>query len=111
LRRPAGRAPAACRAGPVTRRLSARRARAIIDAAERVKAPDWPESRRWHVVSSDTVLVVVAPSYGGTSATGRNGWTWWIAELGPSGGGRRETTRQQAAARGLADWERWATTP
>ena len=95
----------------MTRPLSARRARAIIDAAALVKAPDWSESRRWHVVSGEELLVVVVPSYGGTSATGRNGWTWWIAELGPSGGSRRETTRQQAAALGLADWERWATTP
>lgn len=94
----------------VTRPLSARRARAIIDAAALVKAPDWSESRYWHVVSGGLLLVVVAPSYGGTSTTGRNGWTWWLAELGPSGGRRRETTRQQAAARGLADWQRWATT-
>lgn len=92
------------------RRVSARRARAIIDAAVLVKAPDWSESRRWHVVSGDMLLVVVAPSYGGTSRTGRNGWTWWLAHLGPSGTSRLEPTREQAAARGLADWQRWATT-
>ncbi|EFE65784.1 predicted protein [Streptomyces viridosporus ATCC 14672] len=92
------------------RPMSARRARAIIDAAVLVKAPDWRESHRWHVVTdSGEVLVVVAPSYGGTSATGRNGWTWWLAALGPSGGSRREDTREKAAARGLADWTRWAT--
>ena len=90
--------------------MSARRARAIIDAATLVKAPNWWESRRWHVVSGGELLVVVAPAYGGTSASGRNGWTWWIAALGPSGSSRREPTREQAAARGLADWQRWATT-
>lgn len=74
-----------------------------------VKAPDWRESRRWHVVSGDGVLVVVAPSYDGTSRTGRNGWRWWLADQGPTGDRRRETTTKQAAARGLADWERWVT--
>lgn len=91
------------------RRMSARRAREVIDAATMVKAPDWSESRRWHVVSGGQLLVVVAPSYGGTSRTGRNGWRWWLADLGPSGSSRREATREQAAARGLADWQRWAT--
>ena len=96
----------------VTRRpMSARRARALIDAATLVKAPDWRESRRWHVVSGGTVLVVVAPSYGGTSATGRHGGRWWIAAIGPTGDRRREGTREQAAGRGLADWERWVTSP
>jgi len=93
----------------VTRPMSARRARALIDAATLMKAPDWRDSRRWHVIAGGEVLVVVAPSYGGTSATGRNGWRWWIADLGPSGDSRREGTREQAAGRGLADWERWAT--
>ena len=92
--------------------MSARRAREIIKDAKPVKAPDWRESRHWHVVTDDgEVLVVVSPSYGGASATGRNGWRWCLAQLGPSGDRRRETTRQQAAARGLADWERWATSP
>ena len=94
-----------------TRRMSARRAREIRDAAGLVKAPDHSESHRWHVVSGDDVLVVVAPSYGGTSATGRNGWRWWIAALGPSGDRRRECTIEKAAGRGLADWERWVTSP
>lgn len=96
----------------MTRRpMSARRARAIIEAAVLVKAPDWSDTRQWHVVSGGQLLVVVAPSYGGTSRAGRNGWTWRLASLGPSGDRRREDTREQAAARGLADWERWATSP
>ena len=88
------------------RRMSARRAREIRDAAGLVKAPDWSESRRWHVVSGGEVLVVVAPSYGGTSATGRNGWRWWIAALA-----RRPARGCPRAGRGLADWERWVTSP
>ncbi|WP_055693403.1 hypothetical protein [Streptomyces prasinopilosus] len=89
------------------RPMSARRARAVVDAATLVKAPDWRESRCWHVVSGGAVLVVVEPSYGGTSATGRNGWTWRL----PTGGAsrRRETTIEKAAIAGLAAWERWAT--
>jgi hypothetical protein len=91
------------------RALSAKRVQALIAVATLVKAPNWSESRRWHVVADGTVLVVVAPSYGGTSRNGRNGWRWWLAELGPSGSRDRWNTRQQAAAAGLAVWERWAT--
>jgi hypothetical protein len=89
--------------------MSAKRAAAIIGGAQLVKAPDWPDTRHWHVVSGDTVLVVVAPSYGGASRTGRNGWRWWLAATGPTGSRDREPTRDQAAARGLAAWQRWAT--
>lgn len=92
------------------RPMSARSAREVIDGARLVKAPDWSESRRWHVVAADgTVLVVVAPSYGGVSRSGRNGWRWWLAATGPSGSRDREPTTQAAAARGLADWQRWVT--
>lgn len=88
--------------------LSTRRAREIIDGARLVKAPDWRDTRHWHVVAADeTVLVVVAPSYGGASRSGRNGWRWWIADHGPNGSRDREPTREQAAARGLVDWQRW----
>lgn len=89
--------------------ISARRAREVIDGAELVKAPDWRDTRNWHVVSGGKVLVVVAPSYGGTSRSGRNGWRWWLADHGPSGNRDHEPTRQQAAARGLAAWQRWMT--
>lgn len=92
----------------MTRPLSAKAARALIDAAEIVKAPDWPNTRNWHVVSGGAVLVVVEPSYGGTSRTGRNGWLWWLAD-----GGRTrhpvETTIQKATVAGLLAWERVAT--
>ncbi|MFD9276901.1 hypothetical protein ACFWD7_06360 [Streptomyces mirabilis] len=92
------------------RPMSAKRAREVIGGAELIKAPDWSESRRWHVVAADgTVLVVVAPSYGGASRSGRNGWRWWITATGPTGSSDREPTREQAAARGLANWQRWIT--
>ncbi len=90
------------------RRMSARQARAAIEAASITKAPDWSETRTWHVVSDDHVLVVIEPSYGGTSRTGRNGWNWWLA-----GSARTrhapEPTREQAAVRGLAAWQQRVT--
>jgi hypothetical protein len=94
--------------------MSAKRAAAIIGGAELVKAPDWRDTCHWHVVSGGNVLVTIAPSYGGVSRSGRNGWQWWIADLGPgigpAAGSRPETTREQAAVAGLAAWQRWATT-
>ncbi|MFJ6559961.1 hypothetical protein ACIQMV_08770 [Streptomyces sp. NPDC091412] len=88
--------------------MSARRARAIIDAAALVKAPDWRESREWHVVSGGEVLVVIVPSYGGTSRSGRNGWRWRLADS-PGFTSTPEPTREKAAVAGLAAWIRWAT--
>lgn len=89
-------------------RLSAAKARAVIDAAVLVKAPSWGVDRRWHVVSGGTVLVVIEPSYGGTSRTGRNGWTWWLADRGrmlnPA-----QPDREKAAVAGLGAWERVVT--
>jgi len=90
------------------RRTSAKTARAVIEAAELVKAPTWSDTRAWHVTSGDQTLVIVEPSYGGTSRTGRNGWTWR-----PPGGGphrRPARTREEAAAQGLAAWQRQVTT-
>jgi hypothetical protein len=93
----------------MTRPLSAKAARAVTAAAEIVKAPDHRDTNTWHVVAADgTVLVVIEPSYGGTSRTGRNGWNWWLAD-----GGRTrnpvETTIQKAAIAGLLAWEQRAT--
>ncbi|MFF2852671.1 hypothetical protein ACFVT5_41220 [Streptomyces sp. NPDC058001] len=90
------------------RRLSAKAARAVIDAAEIVKAPDWSETHCWHVVSGGRVLVVIEPSYGGVSRSGRNGWNWWLAD-GARTLNKPEPTRQQAAVIGRLAWERWAT--
>lgn len=94
----------------MTRRpLTAKRAQTLIDAATLVKAPDWRETRRWHIVAGGQVLVVVAPSYGGISRSGRNGWRWWLADHGPTGDRDQRATRQGAAAAGLAQWKRWIT--
>jgi hypothetical protein len=90
------------------RPLPTKTARAIIEAAELVKAPNWPKTRHWHVTADSQVLVVIAPSYSGTTRTGRNGWQWWLAATGPTAG-QPEPTIQQAAAQGLATWQRWAT--
>jgi hypothetical protein len=92
------------------KRLTQRQAQEIVDGARLVKAPSWSEDHDWHVVAEDgTVLVVVFPSYGGVSQSGRNGWQQHLAALGPSGGRERYATRQAAAARGLATWVRWVT--
>jgi hypothetical protein len=65
--------------GHMSARMTARRAQAIIDDATLVKAPDWSESRRWHVTANGQVLVIIEPSYSGIT---RNGWTWWLADIG-----------------------------
>lgn len=93
----------------MTRPLSAKAARAVTAAATIVKAPDHRDTNTWNVVADDgAVLVVIEPSYGGTSRTGRNGWNWWLAD-----GGRTrnpvEATIQNAAVAGLLAWERVAT--
>ncbi|HEY6114649.1 MAG TPA: hypothetical protein VI172_01710 [Candidatus Dormibacteraeota bacterium] len=90
------------------RRLSARRADAIIAAATLVKAPNWADTRNWHVVSDGQILVVVAPSYGGASSNGRNGWTWRLADH-TTNHSEPQPTREKAAVAGLAAWKRWAT--
>ncbi|MDX2802728.1 hypothetical protein [Streptomyces scabiei] len=92
------------------KRLTAKQAQAVIDGATLTKAPDWRDTSNWHVTAADgTVLVVVTPSYGGTSASGRNGWRQYLADLGPNGSRDRWTTREQAAVQGLSAWQRWAT--
>lgn len=95
---------------PTPKRLTEKQAQAVIDGATLVKAPDWQESSRWHVVADDgAVLVVVGPSYGGTGRSARNGWQQHLAALGPNGSRDRWKTRQEAAARGLDNWKRWVT--
>ncbi len=97
---------------PGRRRLTQKKAREIIDGARLVKAPDWADSRAWHVVAEDgSVLVVVSPSYGGASSSGRNGWKQHVAALGPNGLREKHPTRESAAARGLQQWLSWVTSP
>lgn len=92
------------------KRMTDRAARTLLESAELVKAPDWSETHRWHVVADGKVLIVVEPSYGGASRTGRNGWRWWLADLGPSGSSVH-STRQTAASAGMHTWLRWITRP
>lgn len=87
-------------------RLSAAKARAVLEAAVLVKAPSWGEDRRWHVVSGGEVLVVIEPAYTGGR---RNGWRWWLYQHGPSSGRSTQPTRETAAVAGLGAWERVAT--
>jgi hypothetical protein len=75
-----------------------------VEAAVLVKAPDWSDTRAWHVTSSSRLLVIVEPAY---TAGARRGWTWRL----PGGPATQQTqpTREQAAVVGLAAWQRWAT--
>lgn len=92
------------------KRLTERQARVIVDEATLEKAPDWPQSHAWHSTAEDgTILVVVVPSYGGASASGRNGWTYYLPEIGPGGKPGPYKTRESAAVQGLMAWIRWAT--
>ena len=65
-----------------TTRISARRAKQLIEAADLVKAPDWRESHCWHVVADGETLVVVEPAY---RAGTRRGWSYHLAALSPPG--------------------------
>lgn len=95
---------------PRPKRLTEKKARAVADTATLGKAPNWTTSHAWDVTADDgAVLVVVIPSYGGASHTGRNGWTYYLPALGPSGRRDRWSTRQAAAAQGLMAWIRWVT--
>ncbi|TGB13877.1 hypothetical protein [Streptomyces sp. MZ04] len=89
------------------RHLSASAARTVIDAAVLEKAPDWPDTRGWQVVSAGQLLVVIEPAWrGGT----RNGWRYWVD--GSSTWCRRpEPSREKAAVAGLGAWQRRVTAP
>ncbi|MEU3656444.1 hypothetical protein AB0E67_27285 [Streptomyces sp. NPDC032161] len=92
------------------KRLSETKARSIADGARLVKAGDWSTTRAWNVTAEDgTVLVVVTPSYGGASRSGRDGWKYHLAALGPTGSLEKWPTREQAATQGLMSWMRWVT--
>lgn len=89
----------------MTRRLSAKAARQVIETARLEKAPDWPETRRWHVVAGDLLLAVIEPAYQGAR---RNGWRWRLADHA-GWNSRHERTRENAAVAALGAWERWIT--
>ncbi|AWI31241.1 hypothetical protein [Streptomyces tirandamycinicus] len=93
-------APTANSIQPRPQKLAQNKARAVVNAAELVRHPDHRENHQWILRSGDTVLGYVEPTYGGTSRSGRNGWTGRLGGIA----GRRCTTRD-AAALDLA--ERW----
>ncbi len=89
----------------MTRPLSAKAARAVLDAAELVKAPDWSESRCWLVMSGGRQLAVIEPAW----QTGRrNGWRWRLTHSS-TWSSRTEPTREKAAVAALGAWQRWTT--
>jgi hypothetical protein len=87
---------------PVPQQLPEKRAQAVVDAAELVRAPDYRDSHTWILRSGDTLLGYVVPSYGGTSRSGRNGWA---SRLGGSPGPRCRS-RDGAAVDLAARWLR-----
>lgn len=89
----------------MTRRLSVKAARAVLDAAELVKASDWSESRCWLVMSGGRQLAVIEPAW----QTGRrNGWRWRLAHS-TAWNSRTEPTCEKAAVAALGAWQRWTT--
>lgn len=86
-------------------KLARKKARALVDAAELVRHPEHRDNHCWILRSGDTVIGYVEPTYGGTSRSGRNGWT---GRLG-SHPGPRCGTRDQAAVDLAARWVRLVT--
>lgn len=89
----------------MTARLSAGAVRAVLDAAELVKAPDWSESRAWLVVSGGRQLAVIEPAW---RAGRRAGWRWRLAHSS-TWNSRTEPTREKAAIAAIGAWQRWTT--
>ena len=90
------------------KRLSQRAARAIADNSHLVR----DERHEGWLLRDDetgTVLGHIEPSYGGTSVSGRNGWTYRVdgsfARTGPY------RTRNNAAVQCALSWMRLATVP
>ena len=91
------------------RPLSQRRAKEIAASARLVKDADHRDNHRWHLVAEDgTVLGHMEPSYGGASASGRNGW-WGRLDGVTSSDHYR--TRDQAATSLGRWWIRYVTAP
>jgi hypothetical protein len=97
---------------PRPKRLTSAQADALINSVRLAKAGSWAATRDWEVVAdTGTVLVVVTPSYGGTSRSGRNGWTYYLPGIGPARAGEQWPTRETAMLQGLGAWKRHATAP
>ncbi|WFB82588.1 MULTISPECIES: hypothetical protein [Streptomyces] len=110
---PSSATPAGARKKTTTarrKRLSQKAARALADSARLVKGADHRDTHRWNLIAEDgTVLGQVAPSYGGTGRTGRNGWNYRLAESFAVSG--RYKTREEAALQCALAWIRVATAP
>lgn len=96
--------PAARGIEPRPQKLPRTRAVAIAEAAELTRDPD--DRSQWLLRSGDTVLGVIVPSYGGTSRSGRTGWTGRIGGGPPTA---RHKTRREAATDLTASWIRLVT--
>jgi hypothetical protein len=84
-------------------RLTVKKARALLDTAELVKDENHRENNTWHLVAADgTVIGHVAPSYGGASRSGRNGWHGWAH--GTTRTQDRHPTRDGAAVAASGAW-------
>ncbi|MGW5124538.1 hypothetical protein ACWEQ7_10880 [Streptomyces sp. NPDC004069] len=90
---------------PRPQRLAKKKAHAVVDAAKLVRHPEHRDNHGWILRSGDTVIGHVEPAYGGTSRSGRSGWT---GRLGVHPG-RRCRTRDEAAVDLAARWIRLVT--
>lgn len=101
--------PAVKAATPARRkRLTQKAARAVADRSHLVR-DERHEGWLLRDEETGTVLGHVEPSYGGTSVSGRNGWTYRVdgsfARTGPY------KTRDKAAVQCALSWMRMATAP
>jgi hypothetical protein len=84
-------------------RLTRKKALALLDTAELVKDEKHRENNTWHLVAADgTVIGHIAPSYGGASRSGRNGWHGWAH--GTTRNQERHPTRDAAAVAASGAW-------
>ncbi|MGW2255412.1 hypothetical protein ACWCXH_35330 [Kitasatospora sp. NPDC001660] len=86
--------------------LSRKKALALLDTAELVKAEQYQETGNWDVVAADgTVICHIGPNYNNLR---RNGWNAWPHGSTPN---RRDhyPTRERAAAAGADGWLRIVT--
>jgi hypothetical protein len=88
---------------PKPLRLTRAKALVLLDTAELVKDENHQENNTWHLVAADGTMVGhVAPSYGGASRSGRNGWHGWAH--GTTRTQDRHPTRAAAAVAASGAW-------
>ncbi|MFI8461765.1 hypothetical protein [Kitasatospora sp. NPDC085464] len=103
------RAAAAKKTAPVVSRplrLTRKKALALLDTAELVKAEHYADTGTWDLVAADgTMICHLAPNY---TNLRRNGWNAWPHGSTPNRSDRYPT-RQAAATRGADGWLRIVT--